>query len=323
MSMKEKKRTRYIIAAVALIIVLIVVAGTVASVFAYRQLSDANDDRSQSISAVERETNQKELLLSDPVRKKDDRGDSVELDSHDLDNHEKGVLISGVDPDSPAAAAGIRRGTIILEVDGVEVNNFRDLRTEINNRSSGETITLTLLNCDTPEEVSVTLASSGPYLGVEGAGVSGFGIERDFIFPRLPRDFDRVFPDLHHRPEDFEGFPEEFEDLFGDIESMISMVVVDVIADGPAALAGLESGDSIIAIDGQDVNSSEEVVDAVVERQTGDEVTITVDRAGELLDFTVTLGEHPEVDGRAYLGVHLGTRIIHREFRSFEDERNG
>jgi S1-C subfamily serine protease len=66
--------------------------------------------------------------------------------------------------------------------------------------------------------------------------------------------------------------------------------VVDV-ADGTAAeAAGVEEGDVVVAVDGDEVSTSVEVRDAIRSRRAGDEVTITVMRAGEEVDLTATLG---------------------------------
>jgi len=43
----------------------------------------------------------------------------------------EGVVVTGVDPDSPAAEAGIRRGDVVLEVDKSTVSNVGDLRAKL------------------------------------------------------------------------------------------------------------------------------------------------------------------------------------------------
>jgi putative serine protease PepD len=62
-----------------------------------------------------------------------------------------------------------------------------------------------------------------------------------------------------------------------------------LVAGGPAALAGLQPGDVIVAVDGRPVATYEEFVVAIRTFLPGDEVTLSVRRDGDTRDFTVTL----------------------------------
>ena len=67
------------------------------------------------------------------------------------------------------------------------------------------------------------------------------------------------------------------------------------VVDGEAAAnAGLTRGDLITAIDGQEVTSSSDATAIVGKHSPGDTITITIDRNGEAMDVTVTLGERQE-----------------------------
>ena len=70
--------------------------------------------------------------------------------------------------------------------------------------------------------------------------------------------------------------------------------VGDVIADGPAARAGLRQGDRIVEIEEQPVRDPDDVSAVVNARRPGDEVQVVVERDGERRTLTVTLGEQPE-----------------------------
>jgi S1-C subfamily serine protease len=85
-------------------------------------------------------------------------------------------------------------------------------------------------------------------------------------------------------------------------------LVQDVEPGGPADEAGVRAGrgqvtlgnsqlraggDVIVAIDGEPVDSADDVISAVNERQPGDELTLEVVREGEHLDLTLTLGNRP------------------------------
>lgn len=81
--------------------------------------------------------------------------------------------------------------------------------------------------------------------------------------------------------------------------------VLNVANDGPASDAGLEEGDAITHIDGDPIHSSNSLSDAIAEREPGDEIILTVFRLSESEEFEieVTLGEHPDDEDRAHLGV--------------------
>jgi len=75
--------------------------------------------------------------------------------------------------------------------------------------------------------------------------------------------------------------------------------------EGPAALAELHSGDVITAVGETDIANFEELVDVLANYSPGDEVSITVNRDGEMVAATVTLGAHPDDNDKAYLGVSI------------------
>ncbi|HET6746341.1 MAG TPA: trypsin-like peptidase domain-containing protein [Candidatus Limnocylindria bacterium] len=76
-----------------------------------------------------------------------------------------GVLINSsnnrpaVFPDSPAAAAGLQAGDVIVAIDGAAVDGDRDLAEHILPHQPGDTITVRLLRGDDTMELSVTLGT--------------------------------------------------------------------------------------------------------------------------------------------------------------------
>lgn len=71
-------------------------------------------------------------------------------------------------------------------------------------------------------------------------------------------------------------------------------VVAGVVANGPAASAGLAAGDVITAIAGHQVGSPSDVQTIVLAKKPGQKVSVTyVDTAGSMQRTTVTLGSGP------------------------------
>ena len=71
--------------------------------------------------------------------------------------------------------------------------------------------------------------------------------------------------------------------------------VVEVVADGPSAAAGLEAGDVITAFAGEEISRQNSLLDLLFGREPGEVVTLTVDRTGTIETFDVTLGERPKI----------------------------
>ena len=74
---------------------------------------------------------------------------------------ESGIIVSEVQPGSPAAKAGIEANTIITKFDGVELNQDNSLVEQLLKHKVGDTVKLTIVppNTDTEREVSVTLSA--------------------------------------------------------------------------------------------------------------------------------------------------------------------
>lgn len=68
-----------------------------------------------------------------------------------------------------------------------------------------------------------------------------------------------------------------------------AVIISEVTADSPAALAGIQSGDQIISIDGQTIDHWRELVNSVINKP-GKTVTIEVARNAQRLQFATTIG---------------------------------
>jgi S1-C subfamily serine protease len=72
--------------------------------------------------------------------------------------------------------------------------------------------------------------------------------------------------------------------------------IIQVEKDSPADKAGLEEGDVVQEIEGQELKSREMLIKEIRKRGPGDEVTLQVERDGEEKDIDVELGEYSERD---------------------------
>ena len=79
--------------------------------------------------------------------------------------------------------------------------------------------------------------------------------------------------------------------------------IEEVIPGSMAAEAGLQAGDSVIAVDGEDVGSWQQFQEALEGRSPGEEVEIAVERDGERREFSGELIADPQDLDRAIVGV--------------------
>lgn len=67
-----------------------------------------------------------------------------------------------------------------------------------------------------------------------------------------------------------------------------------VVAEAPAEEAGLEPGDIVTQIDGEDINEQNTLAQVIRNHKVGDKLQLTIDRNGKKLELTATLSEAPE-----------------------------
>lgn len=83
-------------------------------------------------------------------------------------------------------------------------------------------------------------------------------------------------------------------------------LVREVIADTPAAAAGLRMGDIITAVDDIPIDANHRLADVLSQYRPGDRVTLEIQRGmrSRTTSVSVTLGENPNDRSRAYLGIY-------------------
>jgi S1-C subfamily serine protease len=232
-------------------------------------------------------------------------------------------LIFSVMEGSPAEEAGLKVGEFILSVDGVDVDLEHPLADLIASYSPGDRVTLEVRQTGEEEfrEVSVELGEhpeqeGKAYLGIrfrlmpditfeldQSGFLHGFSFENEDVpFPFLEGS---EFPSPNHPNIPFISpscIPED--DLSG-------VFIRDIYEGGPADKVGLQEDDLIVEVDGEPVTDPEGLSDTISSYDPGTEVVISVFRPDECeqIEFEVRLGEHPEEEGKGYLGVVIGGQI--------------
>ncbi len=146
-----------------------------------------------------------------------------------------------------AAAAGIREGDLVVAVEGTPVRSWQDVRWRLLRASGESTATIEVERPDGARLSRSISLASVSDADWEGNFMSTLGLRADLGIP----------------------------------------LIDEVVADKPAARAGLRSGDRIVAIDGVPVRSPAEVA-AKTNAKPGAAVTLRIVRDGVERDATLT-----------------------------------
>ena len=84
----------------------------------------------------------------------------------------KGVLVTSVGDDSPAAKAGIRAGDVITAVDGEKIEDAGDLTRALGKKKEGD-VTLTIVRDKNQRSITVTPKAAQPDHRSFGNGPAG------------------------------------------------------------------------------------------------------------------------------------------------------
>jgi YVTN family beta-propeller protein len=79
----------------------------------------------------------------------------------------------------------------------------------------------------------------------------------------------------------------------GLVQGQAGVVIDQVMPRSAAEKGGLKTGDRIVKVDGNDVDSPQTFIRRLNRHGAGEEVKLVIERAGQSMDLTITLGERP------------------------------
>ncbi len=88
------------------------------------------------------------------------QGSDIDATYASLYSIPQGVYVEYVDPESDAHKKGLKRGDIIVAVDGVEIKSMAQLDTEKNKKSPGDTLTLTVYRNTRKLDITIVLSEA-------------------------------------------------------------------------------------------------------------------------------------------------------------------
>jgi len=183
-------------------------------------------------------------------------------DSFKLDKPE-GALVSNVEKGGPAEKAGMRVGDVIRKIDGEAIVGVSDLPAIVSQSLPGQKVTIQIWRQGQLQELTALLGDADDKTGVvaKADGTADRGKLALVLRALQPQE---------RREAGVDG----------------GLLVED--AGGPAALAGVQAGDVLMAVNGKPVSSIEQVRDAVAKGEKS--VALLILRDGNKIFVPVRIG---------------------------------
>jgi serine protease Do len=215
----------------------------------------------------------------------------------------RGVGISNVSENSPAAKAGLKKGDVILEFDNEPVTSTRKLLRLVNEAAPEQSVRLTISRNGSEQHVNVTLGARED-------------LPRAFRAATPPPDLNGYFrvnpPNAPNAPRAWGSAPEAYAfgfgnnrrigvtttqltkqlaDFFG-VNGGRGVLISSITDNGPASKAGLRAGDVITEVNGEKIEDAGDFVRALNQKDEG-EVTLTIIRDKSQRTIKVTPERRP------------------------------
>jgi serine protease Do len=173
-----------------------------------------------------------------------------------------GALVSKVEPDSPASAAGLKEGDVIVEFNGKPVNQASDLPTAVASTKPGTNVELKVWRERAEKQLSIKVGEmQNERVAQAGEPAAAKGKLGVAVRPLSP---------------------EEARALQSDGGLLVQQ------ATGPAARAGLRAGDVIVAVDGKPTRTVEELRARIGEAKGN--TAVLIEREGQRVFVPVDIG---------------------------------
>ncbi|MBL8147460.1 MAG: PDZ domain-containing protein [Anaerolineae bacterium] len=208
--------------------------------------------------------------------------------------------VVGLAEDAPLYAAGLRSGDLITGIDGSMYDPL-ELLAYVAGLGTDANLKLEVVRDGATVEVTVP-AADFVAAGVMGRGMMQmFGGANQGMMP-----FGQMLPGREGMLNMMPGYGNRAMNgwlgvSFVTLDEAVAAarnvaltdgaLIVEVEADSPAALAGVQADDVVTAVNGEPVDAERTLRDRLVAYEAGDTITLTVNRGGVTQDIQVTLGQ--------------------------------
>lgn len=213
----------------------------------------------------------------------------------------RGVVVKDVEPDSPAAKAGLKENDVITQYDGQTVEGTVQFRRLVRETPAGHTVALTVSHDGATQNLSVELGERGTFFEKKMKGkMRDFGGVQSFVMPNNEFNFsggpegftvmDNRTPVLGISAEDLSG---QLGAYFGAPDDS-GVLVREVLSGTPAEKAGLKAGDVIVQLDGKPVKTLAELREGLRDKADQKAASLAILRKGAAMNLSVAIEKpHP------------------------------
>jgi len=204
----------------------------------------------------------------------------------------RGVIVDGVEPDSPAAKAGIKEKDVITQYDGQPVEGAVQFRRLIRETPPGRSITLEISRGGSLQNITVELGDrTDVYVRKMKGKMRDFGGAYSFSMPNveelpdMPEVMDPRTPVLGINAEDLTS---QLGSYFG-APNNAGVLVREVRPGTPADKAGLKAGDVITKVEGKEVRNLADLRAQLREKSNQASANMSVLRKGSEIAVAVPI----------------------------------
>jgi serine protease Do len=176
-----------------------------------------------------------------------------------------GILVSEIQKDSPASAAGLQQGDVILQLDGVKLQDVSDLRNRVALLQPGNKAILDIMRSGREKTIQITIGEQPANFSKNGLGVNSdgslekFGLTLQQLTPELAKKF---------------GYGENS-----------GLIISDVTSGSPAEAAGLKPGQLVEEVNRERVRNLKDL-NNVLKQSQSDKLLLRV-RVGNYSTYVV------------------------------------